>query len=538
MTWLTDLSIRTKILAAFIFIGIFPAFINFLGLTATLVCTVILGSAMGLLISSSIGNRLKALATYAEKMTLGSIDETIDLDAKDDIGRVATALKTLSDNQKGLSLIAARIAQGDHSATISIKGEKDALGKALELCMNNMRSLELEIVHLAEITREGRLMDRCNLNACQGAYTNLLKSFNEALDGHDGGVLKALSVMKKAAAGDLTVRVNTTNSRGDHATFHNALNATIQVMDDALSQVGQAAERVAGATSQISAGSQTLSQGSSEQAGSIEEVSSSLQEVASMTKQNSENAKEARNLSKVAESSVEAGVESMKRLSEAIGRIKASSDSTAKIIKTIDEIAFQTNLLALNAAVEAARAGDAGKGFAVVAEEVRNLAMRSAEAAKNTANLIEGSVKNSEGGVALNQEVLKNLGDISSQVKKVGVVMAEIAEASEQQTLGVDQVNNVIGRMSLVTQQIASNAEESAGGAEELSSQADDLKAMVYKFRLSGRNGRGVAAPASISGKTLSPSIKKDIPSRRFATEDAEKLIPFNEQHQTDFNDF
>jgi methyl-accepting chemotaxis protein len=538
MTWLTDLSIRTKILAACILIGIFPALISFLGPAITTVCTVILGLVLGLFISSSIGSKLMAVTAYAEKMALGNIDETIDLKAKDDVGRMVNALKKISDNQKELERATTQMAQGNYTNKIRAKSEKDVLGKAFERCMNSLQSLELEIQRMAESTREGKLADRCNLNACQGAHAALLKGINEMLDGHAGGVLKALKVMKKVTAGDLTSRVNTDTAKGDHAVFHNALNNTIQVLDDAFSQVGLSAERVAAASSQIRSGSQTLSQGASEQAGSIEEVSSSLHEVASMTKQNSDNAKEARSLSKVAESSVEAGVESMKRLSEAIGRIKASSDSTAKIIKTIDEIAFQTNLLALNAAVEAARAGDAGKGFAVVAEEVRNLAMRSAEAAKNTANLIEGSVKNSEGGVALNQEVLKNLGDISSQVKKVGVVMAEIAEASEQQTLGVDQVNTVIGRMSLVTQQIASNAEESASGAEELSKQADDFKTMVYRFRLSGKNGRGGTVSAGVSGKMLSAPMKTDISNRRFTAGDAEKLIPFNDQHLAEFNDF
>src|SRR5207244_3670763 len=135
----------------------------------------------------------------------------------------------------------------------------------------------------------------------------------------------------------------------------------------------------------------------------------------------------------------EEGVRSMQHLSEAITKIKGSADSTAKIVKTIDEIAFQTNLLALNAAVEAARAGDAGKGFAVVAEEVRNLAMRSAEAAKHTANLIEESVKNADGGVALNQEVLSNLQEINGQIEKVSEVVAEIAAASDQQSQGVEQ---------------------------------------------------------------------------------------------------
>lgn len=216
-------------------------------------------------------------------------------------------------------------------------------------------------------------------------------------------------------------------------------------------------------------------------------------------------------MSKVAESSVEAGVESMMRLSEAINRIKSSSDSTAKIIKTIDEIAFQTNLLALNAAVEAARAGDAGKGFAVVAEEVRNLAMRSAEAAKNTASLIEGSVKNSESGVALNQEVLENLKDINGQVKKVGAVMAEIAEASEQQTRGIEQVNAVIDRMNSLTQELAANAEESASGAEELSGQAEELKRMVNAFQLS--RSAAVVKPSTATAPKLHASNERFSPA-------------------------
>src|SRR5207244_6281044 len=144
-------------------------------------------------------------------------------------------------------------------------------------------------------------------------------------------------------------------------------------------------------------------------------------------------------LSEGARASANKGMGSMKRLSQAMDKIKSSGDATAKSVKTIDEIACQTNLLALDAAVEAARAGDAGKGFAVVAEEVRNLAMRSAEAAKNTANLIEESVKNVEGGVALNQEVLSNLQEINGQIEKVSEVVAEIAAASDQQSQGVEQ---------------------------------------------------------------------------------------------------
>jgi methyl-accepting chemotaxis protein len=203
-----------------------------------------------------------------------------------------------------------------------------------------------------------------------------------------------------------------------------------------------------------------------------------------MTKQNASNAKEARSLSDGARSTADRGVDSMQRLSEAINRIKASSDSTAKIVKTIDEIAFQTNLLALNAAVEAARAGDAGKGFAVVAEEVRNLAMRSAEAAKNTSNLIEESVRNAEGGVSINQEVLTNLREINDQVNKVSEVMAEIASASDQQSQGIDQVTTAVQQMSDMTQQNAANSEESAASALELDNLAHKMQRMVDTFHL------------------------------------------------------
>jgi methyl-accepting chemotaxis protein len=174
----------------------------------------------------------------------------------------------------------------------------------------------------------------------------------------------------------------------------------------------------------------------------------------------------------------------MKRLSEAIDRIKRSSDDTARIIKTIDEIAFQTNLLALNAAVEAARAGDAGRGFAVVAEEVRNLARRSAEAAKTTAGLIEQSVRSSESGVAINQEVHRNLEEISGQINRVAGVMTEIAVASQQQSQGVEEINRAVGEMNRVVQATAASAEESASAAEELASQASVTQGMIQQFQL------------------------------------------------------
>lgn len=168
----------------------------------------------------------------------------------------------------------------------------------------------------------------------------------------------------------------------------------------------------------------------------------------------------------------------------AIDRIKASSDETAKIVRTIDEIAFQTNLLALNAAVEAARAGDAGKGFAVVAEEVRNLAMRSAEAAKSTAQLIEESVANADGGVALNMEVLSNLKAIQEQVIQVSDVMEEISSGADHQSRGVEQITTAVEQMNQVTQQTAANAEEGSSASDELTAQAQELRRLVNGYQI------------------------------------------------------
>jgi len=191
-------------------------------------------------------------------------------------------------------------------------------------------------------------------------------------------------------------------------------------------------------------------------------------------------------------------------MSENIEKIKASSDQTAKIVKTIDEIAMQTNLLALNAAVEAARAGEAGRGFAVVAEEVRNLASRSAQAAKNTADMIAESVKNASDGVKISHEVARSFEQITTSVKTMNELIAEIATASKEQAAGITQVNVAVGQMDKVTQQNAANAEESASASEELSSQAAELKSMVGQFVIqAGATSRSLDAAASRNGSRM-----------------------------------
>jgi methyl-accepting chemotaxis protein len=225
-----------------------------------------------------------------------------------------------------------------------------------------------------------------------------------------------------------------------------------------------------------------------------------------MTKQNSENSRQANAMAVETRSAVERSQEAMTRMGAAINKIKGSSDQTAKIIKTIDEIAFQTNLLALNAAVEAARAGDAGKGFAVVAEEVRNLAQRSAEAAKNTAALIEESQQNANNGVAVSSEVGGILSQIVVSVQKLAQLIGEVSAASEEQSKGIEQIGTAVTQMDKLTQSNAANAEESASASEELAAQAKELGDMVQVLVgiVKGAGAQVAAYASSNSGRVVS----------------------------------
>ncbi|MDZ7753480.1 MAG: methyl-accepting chemotaxis protein [Gammaproteobacteria bacterium] len=260
-----------------------------------------------------------------------------------------------------------------------------------------------------------------------------------------------------------------------------------------LSGIGESlqsgAAQVSAAAGQVADSSQQLAEGASEQAASLEETSSALEEMAAQTRQNSDHGEQADRTIKDTVHAVEGGVASMERLSTAIDEIKNSSKETSKIIKTIDEIAFQTNLLALNAAVEAARAGEAGKGFAVVAEEVRNLAQRSAEAARNTSELIERSQGNADNGVTMVEEVARQLEVIKEGSVNVSTLIGEIAAASKEQAEGIGQVNTATAEMDKVVQQNAADSEESASAAEELSAQAAEMTRAVADLEMlvSGR---------------------------------------------------
>lgn len=288
----------------------------------------------------------------------------------------------------------------------------------------------------------------------------------------------------------------------------------------AVDSLGDASDQVAAASDQLASSSQQIAGGNNELASSVEETSSTLEVAASMVQQNTENTRQATSLAGLTREAADKGNREMQDMQSAMKEIKRSSDQIAKIIKVVDEIAFQTNILALNAAVEAARAGEAGMGFAVVAEEVRILAQRSAQAAKDTADIIESNIEMSEKGVEVSERAAESLAEITLQARKVNELMDEISAASQEQAQGIHQINRAIVQMEEVTQENAAGAEEAATAAEELSSQADNMQGIVHELQLlvegrrEGRQKARQAKPVKAVTKQK-PKVRQEVAAGR-----------------------
>jgi methyl-accepting chemotaxis protein len=445
-----------------------------------------MGSLVFSVIASRIVTPIRTLQLAAQKIARGDPNVVVDISSNDEIGRLADSFRELIGYFKDVAAAAEAINKGDLSSKVVVKSDQDVLSKNF-LALKGVMD---EIGRLIAAVREGRLGVRGKSEEFQGIYRHLIESINRMMDEIVEPIQDASRALEKVAQRDLTARMQG-EYQGDYAIMKQALDTAISNLAEGLHQVAATSKHVADASGEISTGSQNLTVGGNEQSAALEEVSRRLDDILKVIQRNSVFAREASNISKEARQSAGKGVESMRRLSEAIDRIKASADETAKIVKTIDEIAFQTNLLSLNAAVEAARAGDTGKGFAIVAGEVRSLAMRSATAAKNTAQMLEESARNALDGVTINREVLKNLGEINEHINKVGQVMLEITATSEEQASGAQHITAAVGRASSVTQQNAAAAQQSSASAQELSAQASAMQKLVLTFRLGNQENTG-----------------------------------------------
>ena len=453
-----------------------------------------------------------------------------------------------------------KMASGDDMEVIDVSlysGDFKIIMNNLNLARESLHLMLGDSIMLSEAAVEGKLSTRADVGKHKGSYRKLIEGINNTLDAVINPVNEAAKILNEVSRGNLNVEV-TGDYNGDHAIIKTALNETIYsvkgyigeisqvlgdmangnldveitsdykgdfiqlktsinnitaALNDVLSDINIAADQVATGSGQVSAGNQAISQGATEQASSIEELTATINNIAEQTRQNVMNSNESKAMALAAQKVAVEGNEQMKEMLQSMDKINESSENISRIIKVIDDIAFQTNILALNAAVEAARAGVHGKGFAVVAEEVRNLAERSAKAAKETAELIEGSVKTVGIGAKLADKTAEALKEIMEGTLNQVTLEEKIAAASEEQASGIMQVNQGIEQMSQVVQTNSATAQEGAAASEELSGQAEMLKEKIGMFSLKDKGFGG--STSKLTGRS-NQSVKAEAPELKF----------------------
>ncbi|VTR97640.1 chemotaxis protein : Methyl-accepting chemotaxis sensory transducer OS=Thiorhodospira sibirica ATCC 700588 GN=ThisiDRAFT_1409 PE=4 SV=1: 4HB_MCP_1: HAMP: MCPsignal [Gemmata massiliana] len=439
--------------------------------TAVVVGACVLAIALGVTLSRLTAGPLQKTMHVLEAVAKGDLTHRAEAKSTDEIGQMSAALNVAIG-----ALVAAKEAE-------RVQVEKDRERAAREAAEARERT-ERE----AAATRAQAELERAQANELKNRIDTII------------------TTVSSLAAGDFTQQIPDlgSDSVGQMA---NSLNKAVVSVRTALEGVREVSEQLADASGQLSAASDEISTGAQEQASSLEETASTLEEITATVRQNSDSAQQARQLASSSKDIAEKGGQVVGNAVEAMSEINQSSKKIADIITTIDEIAFQTNLLALNAAVEAARAGEQGRGFAVVASEVRNLAQRSATAAKEIKSLIEDSVKKVDAGTELVNLSGSTLGDIVTSVKRVTDLITEIAAAGKEQSVGIEQVNKAVSQMDSVTQRNASQTEEMSATAQTLTDQAAQLRDLVARFKLSEER-RSAPRPASKGVRSKAPTTK------------------------------
>ncbi len=466
---------------------------------------------LGLFISKLIGSSLKHLSITADKLAVGDIDVDVDVRTKDEIGKLEQSFKMMVENIKIQAGNAEKIAQGDLSAEVNPKSEKDVLSKSMLKMINSIRNLVKETVTLSKEAVSGNLSARGSEEKFEGSYKEIITGVNATLNAVIQPINESGKVIEKIAQGDLTVRM-TGDYKGHFALVKQSVNSLADSFNTAITDVASAAQATASAANEISSSAEQMSAGAQEQTSQTTEVASAVEEMTKTILETSKNSSEASEAAKKSgEIAKEGGkivketIEGMNRIAEVVNKsavtVKAlgkSSDEIGEIIQVIEDIADQTNLLALNAAIEAARAGEQGRGFSVVADEVRKLAERTTKATKEITTMIKHIQKETEGAVFSMKEGTvevekgkefadkagKSLSLIIKGAQEVVDLSVQVAAASEEQSSVAEEISKNVEAINGVTRESAVGIQQIARASEDLSRLTVNLQEHLAQFKI------------------------------------------------------